>query len=76
MQTSSKKPFNANTTPSASGGSAASQGSGRRRALFPVPQRDLGAHAEVFTGAFLDGGYGPPPGFDFDGPPAPARGPT
>ena len=34
----------------------------------------LGAHAEVFTGAFLDGGYGPPPGFDFDGPPAPARG--
>jgi len=29
----------------------------------------LGPAAEVFTGAFLDGGYGPPPGFDFDGMP-------
>jgi len=26
----------------------------------------LGADAMVFTGAFLDGGYGPPPGFCFD----------
>mmetsp|Transcript_22531 Transcript_22531/g.50755 ORF Transcript_22531/g.50755 Transcript_22531/m.50755 type:complete len:1065 (-) Transcript_22531:1137-4331(-) len=30
------------------------------------PSASWGEEAEVFTGAFLDGGYGPPPGFCFD----------